>query len=473
MNHSLPRSPASARTAIAIVSLILVASLLAPAAQAPPAAEGLASPPGARVKNLTSHEGYFNEPAIAVNPRNPRNLVAAYQVNAHAAYSFDGGHKWKIAAGTEARHYRRSGDVSVTFDNHGRAFLCYIAFDKLGTENYWAHNATRNGIFVRRSLDSGKTWQSPAATVIAHPTKPGIPFEDKPAIFADNTSSPYAGNLYVGWTHFTLEDSEIYFSRSTDAGSTWSAPIRISTQQGLPRDDNGAVEGFSGAVAADGTIYAVWAARDGIVLTSSRDGGKTFAPSRLVIPTGPAYFDVHDVSRSNGFPQLGLDPHTGLLYITWSDFRHGDVDVFCAASADGGRTWSPAVRVNTDPLHDGCDQFFQWLAVDPASGAVNVIFYDRRSDPATLQTLVTLARSTDQGRTFSNYAWTRRPFQARGDFIGDYTGLAAFGGRVYGIWTEEVAPPDTPKHGKRAASAPPPGTQHRTVVRVGVADFSR
>jgi hypothetical protein len=62
------------------------------------------------------------------------------------------------------------------------------------------------------------------------------------------------------------------------------------------------------------------------------------------------------------------------------------------------------VRVNSNPAHDGTDQFFQWLAVDPATGTANVIFYDRRLDPDNRKTTVTLARSVDGGRTFTNYA---------------------------------------------------------------------
>ncbi len=196
----------------------------------------------------------------------------------------------KSPTGTAPKDYRISGDVSVTYDKRGTAILCYIAFDKLGTINYWAHGATRNGIFVRRSLDGGATWEAEAHAVIAQPTKPGIPFEDKPYIAADNTNSKYAGNLYVGWTEFRIDESVILFSRSTDGGQTWSTPIDISTHHGLPRDDNGAVEGFTGAVAADGTLYAVWADGNSIAFTSSRDGGKTFARSRSVIQTAPLVF---------------------------------------------------------------------------------------------------------------------------------------------------------------------------------------
>src|SRR5215813_6168525 len=128
----------------------------------------LPAPPGARVVRLNPAPGDFTEPSIAVNPNDPRQLIGAYQVNASVAYSPDAGQTWTMAEGTAPADYKISGDVSVTYDNQGHAFLCYIAFDKLGTENYWAHGATRNGIFVRRSLDGGKTWDKDASTVIAH-----------------------------------------------------------------------------------------------------------------------------------------------------------------------------------------------------------------------------------------------------------------------------------------------------------------
>ena len=437
------------------------------------AAQQLPPAPGAHVITLTAEPGYFNEPSIAVNPRNPQQIVAAYQVPAHIAYSEDAGSTWSQAPGVPPKNYKISGDVSVAYDAQGHAILCYIAFDKLGTTNYWGHNATRNGIFIKRSLDGGKTWEGNAIAVTEHPTQPDIPFEDKPYIAADNSNSRYAGNLYVGWTQFTLTKSVILFSRSTDGGQTWSAPIEISTHEGLPRDDNGAVEGFTGAVGADGTLYVVWADGSSIAFTESRDGGRSFSKSRKILDTAPSYFDVEDVSRSNGFPQIGIDPRgkNGVLYVTWSDYRNGDVDVFCSTSRDRGRNWSPAVRVNSDSIHDGTDQFFQWLAVDPQSGAANVIYYDRREDPQNVKTKVTLARSDDGGRTFANYVWAEEPFAGNRQFIGDYLGIAAWNGRVYSIWTEVTPVSSTPPD-KEKPKVPLSGEQHRTIVKIGLAQFA-
>ena len=180
-----------------------------------------------------------------------------------------------------------------------------------------------------------------------------------------------------------------------------------------------------------------------------------------------------------------MDPRSRRLYVTWSDYRNGDLDVFCETSTDGGKKWSGPVRVNNDPVHDGAEQFFQWLAVDPIDGSANVIFYDRRGDPENRKQTVTLARSTDGGSSFQNFAWTTEPFEAGEVFFGDYSGIAASGGRVYGIWTERPpAPPDNKKKpdaenkaeaaAKKedkpdAAKAPP--KPRGTVVKVGVADF--
>jgi hypothetical protein len=288
-----------------------------------------------------------------------------------------------------------------------------------------------------------------------------------PRIFADNQpKSPFAGNLYAGWIEWQLDKSIMLFARSTDEGKTFSAPIRISTHAGLPRDDNGGLVGFLGVVGADGVIYAIWNDGNTITFTESRDGGKTFAPSLAIVEVGPPYFGgaggIPGVARVMGFPQVGVDGR-GHLYVAWSDYRNGDVDVFLAWSTDHGRSWSKPVRVNDDPLHNGADQFFQWMAVDPVTGAVYVQFYDRRGDPANRKTRVTLARSVDGGRTFANYDWSDAAFEGQQVFLGDYTWLTVFNNRVYGVWTEAAAPTAGADAGQQRRAA--------TVVRVGAADF--
>lgn len=455
----MTRSHRAAGLAAALAFFALPWAL--PAWQARP----LPPAPGAAVVNLTAEPGFFTEPGIAVDPLDPRLVAATFQDNVHISVSADAGAHWTAVPNVAPPEYRVSGDVSITYDNRGHAIECHMAFDRLGTYSYWAHGSSRNGLYIRRSLDGGRTWEANEFPVIAHGDRPVPPWEDKPFIVADQSQGPYAGRLYVGWTRWTLTGSEIRLSRSADTGKTWSSPIEIDGHPGLPRDDNGANEGFWGVVGPDSTLYVVWANGRDIIFTRSRDGGRRFAPPRAIVPTAPIMYQIEDLSRSNGFPQLAIDPRgRGRLYVVWADYRNGDVDVFLSRSDNGGRTWTAATRVNDDPLHDGADQFFPALAVDAASGDVYVAFYDRRGDPRNRRQTITLARSSDQGRTFTNYAWTQAPFAINDVFLGDYIGLAANRGRVYGIWTEHVAAPPGP----RPAAA---RRRNDTVVRVGVAQF--
>ena len=114
-----------------LLLLLVTCSSSILAQQLPPA-------PRAHVSDVTPKAGYFNEPAITVNPKNPQEAVVAWQVPASAAYSKDGGQTWKVAEGLAPGMYRVSGDVSLAYDAAGHAILCYIAFDKLGSTNYWA-----------------------------------------------------------------------------------------------------------------------------------------------------------------------------------------------------------------------------------------------------------------------------------------------------------------------------------------------
>jgi hypothetical protein len=200
-------------------------------------------------------------------------------------------------------------------------------------------------------------------------------------------------------------------------------------------DSDNTVEGAVPAVGPNGEVYVAWAGPLGLVFDKSLDGGLTFGKDKVISDfPGGWDFAVEGLDRANGMPVTGVDlsdgPNKGTLYVNWIDARNGDPDVFVMSSRDGGNTWSTPVRVNDDPLKNGKVQFFTWMAVDPADGSINIVFYDRRDTTGT-QTRLTLARSVDGGRTFVNYKIDQQPFAANSrTFFGDYSSISAYEGRV-------------------------------------------
>jgi hypothetical protein len=466
--HAFQTARRLARGASRLVFLIaLVAAFAAGQAK-------LELAPGAKVITISPPGATGDEEVMSVNRFNPNQVVMAYggTVGGMAAYSSDAGRAWNLVSPTHGKS-AMGGNKSITFDDRGNVYLSYQLIEKLGSPGYWGHNARGNGIWVRHSPDGGKTWDEDAVPVLVWPNgQPAPQQEDMARIWADNEpNSPYRGNLYLAWIDWQIDKSIVLFTRSTDHGKTWDKPWRISTHAGYPRDDTGAILGILGTVGPDGTQYVVWNDMLDTVLAISRDGGKTFEPSHPIFQTGPQYFggaaSFPGIQRVMGLPEIAMDERNGNLYVTWSDCRNGDADVFISRSTDHGQTWSPAMRVNDDPIHDGADQFYQWLAVDPTNGDVYVQFYDRRADPDNLKIWVTLARSTDGGQTFKNYAWTTEPFVGHNTFLGDYPWLVAYGGRVYGTWAEAIS---DSKAVVECGGCGTVGTP--AIIKIGVADFS-
>ena len=371
------------------------------------------------------------ETSIGINPLDPEHIVGVAQYPCHFYYSFNSGVSWD--EGDLPDPYDL-GDPAITFDRLGHVYYCYIGL--------FSHS----GIFINRSDDGGVTWWPAATAVVEH--NGSVPFEDKSYPACDWTDSPHSGNLYVAWTRFShygssdpADSSWIYFARSTDRAESFSEPLKICDRGGNAIDSDATVEGAVPAIGPDGTVYVAWSGPRGIEFDRSTDGGITFGTDRVISdqPGGWA-FDIPGISRANGFPVTKTDisygPYRGRVYVNWSDQRNGDTDVFLIYSDDGGETWGPRVRVNDDQAGNGIDQFFNWIDVDPVTGVVYVVFYDRRAyPPGSTATDFYLAISENGGQSFTNVLISELSFDPdAGVFFGDYVGISAFAGRVRPLW---------------------------------------
>jgi len=387
--------------------------------------------PNIRVNQPSSTDP--NETSIAINPLDSLNLVAGANIR-YYYYSTDGGYTW--IQGNLTSPLGVWGDPCVVFDLNGHCYFGHLSNPSSG--GYWIDR-----IVVQKSTNKGISWSSGVGIGYNPPSRN----QDKEWIAVDWTNSPYRNNVYVAWTEFDSygssnpqDSSRILFSRSTDGGLTWSAPVRISDKGGDCIDEDNTVEGAVPAVGPNGEVYLAWAGPLGLVFDKSTDGGLTWGVDKVItsIPGGWD-FNVPGIYRCNGLPITACDisnsPYRGTIYVNWSDQRNGtnNTDVFLVKSTDGGNTWSQPKRVNQDNTQT--HQFFTWMTVDPATGYLYFVYYDRRNYNDN-RTDVYLARSTDGGETFTEFKISQSPFTPNSSiFFGDYTGITALNGKVYPIWT--------------------------------------
>lgn len=418
-----------------LFALILLTSAVA---CTPKIAQKIPSAASVKSKNVLIHAGKGGfgpcEPSICISPKDKNKIVAGAVLN-HVYSSEDGGETWRRSV--LLSDYGVYGDPVIGADYKGNFYYLHLSDPE---HKGWASPRLLDRIVAQKSTDGGLSWNNGSFMGMHHPKD-----QDKHWIGID----PESNALYVTWTEFDKYGSEnpadksrILFSKSTDEGETWSETVAINQYEGDCIDGDQTTEGAIPVAGLNGEIYVAWAYDNKLWFDVSKDGGETWLSEDIVIAEQPGgwAFEVPDIGRANGMPVLGIDrtdgPNRGTLYVNWTDQTHGpdDIDVWFAKSTDNGKTWSKPKRVNDDPA--GKQQFFTWMSVDPITGHIYTVFYDRRNYDDS-RTDVYLAYSTDGGETFTNQRISETPFlpTAKNVFFGDYNNISAYDGRVRPIWT--------------------------------------
>ncbi|MGQ9581912.1 MAG: sialidase family protein [Thermoplasmatota archaeon] len=410
---------------------------------------------------ITSRPSDNNEPSIAINPLDPRNMVAgSNDYNTPNGDSWpgyytthDGGATWKenlipgypLGPVSQLTGFRGGGDPVLVADSRGNFYYAGIAFKRsvnpLNPIGFGINVGLANCVFVARSSDGGDTF--PQVVIVWAALENLVRFNDKEWVAVD----PNNGNVYIVWAIFTgMTTSRLLFSRSTDGGQSWSLPPLVITET---VSGEISIQGAAIVVDRDGAIHVTWIdfGSGNVRYARSTDMGQSFSTPIDVAPVTPLPSSLPNGNyRTPTMTMLAVDMSetntTGSLYVTWADYGFGDADALLAYSRDHGASWQGPVRVNNDTEGNGADQFFPAVAVS-AEGWVHVGFYDRRSDPNNTMLEYWWAMSFDGGESFPvnipmsdasfNGDWSRA---GTNDFIGDYTGMAACGDVVAGVWCD-------------------------------------
>jgi hypothetical protein len=190
----------------------------------------------------------------------------------------------------------------------------------------------------------------------------------------------------------------IYYSSSTDAGRTFSSPVKVSGGEIVPLTRHRGprialsrhtvvITAVVGRTQAEGT-HAHGLPLDGdLIAWHSNDGGKSWSNGVLVndVPGAP----------TEGLHALAGDAK-GILFAAWLDKRSGKgTTLHGARSTDGGLTWSKNVMIYQSPDGTICECCHPSVAFDSA-GRILAMWRNWLGGARDMY----LARSSD-GMTFS------------------------------------------------------------------------
>jgi hypothetical protein len=314
---------------------------------------------GTTPSSLFGGGGAFDKEWLASdnNPSSPNfgNLYCSFfQADANTGDTWMGLRRKTPAAGifdtvsATVNHgtYKMEQFGSDVVDNNGKVHVTFFA--TVDSLNYSLYHAVSN--------DGGQTFQpevkiSDLAVGRFTATEPNDSIEGVSEtrlypcayITCDHSNGPHANNLYMVWSANGIDSMgstgyDIYFSRSTDGGTTWSAARIINDNTTNLTSDQYYPDV---TVSATGRLIMTWWDRrndtlnnkSDIYLTYSDDGGVTFAPD-IKVTTVPSEFS--EIGSQNG--GFGIGEYNSILSTStyaipvWADGRtnNGMINLYAA-----------------------------------------------------------------------------------------------------------------------------------------------
>ncbi len=214
--------------------------------------------------------------------------------------------------------------------------------------------------WVSRSSDGGRTWHIDRESFPEFSPAGGfqIPFGPIQAGANGEMLVPVYDNIRNQGTGKTKWTS-VYVYRSRDNGRTWGEPV--------PLDPTASYNETALLHVRDGRWLA-FARSTQLFEYESRDNGHTWKK------LGP-------VTEKQGYPANAIVLTDGRILLTYSNRTSGDPRIEAKISADGGRTWSPAIRVaevSPDPKR-GLEDMGYPSTVQLADGTLVTAYYAKHT----------------------------------------------------------------------------------------------
>ena len=379
----------------------------------------------AQYKNIRLGEGYASGPSVAINPRNPADIVVVSGKD-DVYVSRDGGKTWEPRKVTSPHGVH--GDPVVVADSKGTFYFFHLG-------RLVSTGASETDVVICQvSYDNGLTWDGGNVVTPAAVMQQLNPW---PAIDSK-------GNIYLTWTQLEKgtdgECKSVIMLSTSGNGKKWSRPVEIYRGGSCVAGDEMAM-GTMPATTDDKKVYVSWSSQGKIFVDRSFDGGSLWLSNDIFATDQPGGWDFkisgHD--RSNGLPILISDrsktERKGLLYMVWSDQRSGadDTDVWFMRSNNFGDYWSTPTKVGNTAKNK--HQYMPALTIANSTGIIYILFYDR-GEYDDARTDVYLAFSGDAGLNFKTVKVSEKPFiPEEQNAFGNHLHISAHKGIVVPVWT--------------------------------------
>jgi len=308
----------------------------------------------------------------------------------------------------------------------------------------------RTDVYVASTHDGGRTFGAPVR-VNSVAGGASLSGEQPPRVaLVPRTGADPA--LVAVWTAKSPAGTRLFSARSENGGASFSAATPV------PGTDATGNRGWESIAATrDGAIVAMWL--DHRDLAAQSGGAPMNHAAHQHAPSGENKKDgfaraqlsqlffakLGDLDRTHGIARgvcycckttMATDS-AGNIYAAWRQVYEGNVrDIAFAKSSDGGRTFTPPVRISPDNwVLDGCPENGPAMAVD-ASGRIHVVWPTlvpgRTADAPP--TLALFYANSDDGRRFT----ARRQIPSEG--VPRHAQIAiASAGRLVLAWDEQAA----------------------------------
>ncbi len=265
----------------------------------------------------------------------------------------------------------------------------YIAVDGENIYVIWqgAHSESESYIYFCKSTNGGDSFSEETA-IYTGPTE---------AIHVIGSIDVASNTIYISWTVVTNGEEEwnIWFTKSTDGGTTFSSPYIITTNNSSIMPIVKAYNNYAYIFYASAASYPMV----DYYFTKSDDYGNSWSPATQINDqacTSSVYF-----SNLNAM-EIGSD---GNIYLAWTDGRNpnSNGDIFFSKSTDSGTSFSTNVMVNDITNIDSDSiQYYPNIGIG-SDNNVFVSFDDMRlGSENSFNSRIYISKSNDGGSSFAS-----------------------------------------------------------------------